>query len=102
MAPASYSVASRQKSQPSWYKMDDNIDDVIERMKMDELDDAPLLSPREFAKLIGVAPQLVYYYIRTKKIDVEICNCGRKTVNVEKARLFFDSRNQQVRKEPDA
>lgn len=82
--------------------MDDNIDKVIEQIELDELSDAPLLSPRDFAKLIGVAPQLVYYYIRTQKIDTVRCNCGRKTVNVEAAKKFFESRNQEIRKEPDA
>lgn len=72
----------------------DDIDKVMEQMELDELSDAPLLSPRDMAKLLGVAPQLVYYYLRTGKLEYEICNCGRKCVNVEKARAFFESRNK--------
>lgn len=82
--------------------MYDNLDEVIAQMELDELSDAPLLSPRNFAKLVGVAPQLVYYYLRTGKIEYTVCNCGRKCVDVASTRKFFESRNHQVRKEPDA
>lgn len=82
--------------------MDDNMDEVARQIELDELSDARLLTPRDFAKLIGVAPQLVYYYIRTKKLDIEVCDCGRKCVVVADARKFFETKDQQVRKESDA
>jgi hypothetical protein len=78
-----------------------NTDELVAQMERDELADAALLTPRDFAKVIGVQPQLVYYYIRTKKLDVVVCQCGRKCVNVEAATKFFNERNQEVRKEPD-
>lgn len=76
--------------------MKDNIDDVARQMELDELGDARLLTPRDFAKLIGVAPQLVYYYVRTGKLEIEVCDCGRKCVVVEQAVKFFNNRKQQV------
>lgn len=75
--------------------MSDNMDDIVAQMELDELSDAKLLTPRDFAKLIGVAPQLVYYYIRNKKLDIVICDCGRKTVEVDVARKFFEERGKK-------
>jgi hypothetical protein len=40
------------------------------------------LSPREYAKLRDMKPQLVYYYIRTGAIKEEHCVCGRKVIDV--------------------
>lgn len=82
--------------------MDDNFDSVIEQMELDELSDAPLLSPRDFAKLIGVTPQLVYYHLRAKHIEDVTCNCGRRCVDVKKARAFFASKGKkEVNVDPD-
>jgi hypothetical protein len=72
------------------------MDQVAAQMELDELGDARLLPPREFAKLVGVAPQLVYYYIRTGKIEVVVCDCGRKCVEVAPAREFMGNRKSQV------
>jgi hypothetical protein len=73
---------------------DPNIDEAIEQMERDELSDAPLLSPRDMAKVLGIAPQLLYYYIRTGKIEPVICNCGRKCVDVETTKAFFESKGK--------
>jgi hypothetical protein len=43
------------------------------------------LSPREYAKIRGIAPQLVYYYLRTGKLKEERCVCGRKVIDVAAA-----------------
>lgn len=32
---------------------------------------------------------VVRYYIRTNKIDVEICQCGRKVIDVKQAKEVF-------------
>lgn len=40
------------------------------------------LSPSEYAKLRGLAPQLVYYYLRTSVLKEERCACGRKVIDV--------------------
>lgn len=73
---------------------EDDIDKVIEQMELDELSDAPLLSPRDFAKLIGVAPQLVYYYLRNGRLEYVICNCGRKCIDVASSKEFFENRGK--------
>ena len=62
-----------------------NLDELVDAMERDELDDAEFLTPIEFAKLIGVRPQLVYYHIRKEHIDVFRCPCGRKVVHVASA-----------------
>jgi hypothetical protein len=72
-----------------------NTDEVQALIELDELSDARLLTPRDFAKLYGCAPQLVYYYIRTKKLDIIVCDCGRKCVEVEAARKFMDNRGKE-------
>jgi hypothetical protein len=60
-------------------------------MDMDELFDefdkfanegAEKLSPREYAALRDMVPQMVYYYIRTGVVKAETCICGRKVVDV--------------------
>lgn len=78
-----------------------NMDELARQIELDELGDARLLTPRDFAKLIGVAPQLVYYYIRTNKLEVERCDCGRKCVIVADAKTFFETKDQVIDKSPD-
>jgi hypothetical protein len=41
------------------------------------------LTPIEYGRLRGIKPQLVYYYIRNGKIELEWCICGRRVVDVE-------------------
>lgn len=66
------------------------------------------LTPREYAKLRGMQPQLVYYYIRTGAIKMETCICGRKVIDVRaadeaiqektrKRRTNVDTRSDEVR-----
>jgi hypothetical protein len=71
-----------------------NADQLIAQMERDELQDAKVLSPRDMAKVLGVAPQLLYYYIRTKQIEVKICECGRKVVDVGETIEFFRKRGK--------
>jgi hypothetical protein len=51
----------------------------------DQAETIGFLTPIEFAKLMGIAPQLVYYHIRNKNIEVERCRCGRRVVSVPHA-----------------
>lgn len=81
--------------------MYDDIEALVAAMERDELADATCLSPRDFAKTIGVSPQLVYYYIRTGKIKGIVCQCGRKVINVDEARTVFESRGTTVDKRSD-
>jgi hypothetical protein len=59
---------------------DFEMDDLAE-----QADEVGKLSPREYAKLRGLTPQLVYYYLRTGKIVEERCICGRKVIDVKLA-----------------
>jgi hypothetical protein len=51
----------------------------------DQAKEVGYLTPIEFAKLQGISPQLVYYHIRNKTIEVERCRCGRRVVSVPHA-----------------
>lgn len=70
-----------------------NIDELITKMQLDELADAPLISPVNYAKVRArLTPQSVYYRIRTKQLKTYTCNCGRKCINIKEAdALFFPS-----------
>lgn len=59
-------------------------------MMADELADkaelASHMSPIEYARARGIAPQKVYYKIRHEKIKAGPCeSCGRKVLNVAEA-----------------
>lgn len=69
-----------------------NIDEYIERMKLDDLEDSPKMAPRDWARSRKVTPQLVYYWIRTKKIKAETCLCGRKVIDVVEADAYNQER----------
>ncbi len=71
------------------------IDDLINEMEGFEHEGATKLSPREYGKARDIAPQLVYYYIRNKKIAVEFCLCGRKVIDVETTDKFFEAIKQK-------
>lgn len=77
----------------------DNIDDLVAAMEQDELGDAEWLKPRDFAKLINVSPQLVYYYIRNGRIESQQCLCGNKIINRKQAQHIFNTRNSVLNKE---
>lgn len=64
-------------------------EELIAQMERDEAEGASKLSPREYARLRGKAPQLIYYYIRKHKIKMEVCVCGRNVIDVEAADAFF-------------
>lgn len=65
---------------------DGNIDKIVEQMELDELSDMEKLTPREFARLVDMSPQLVYYHIRAGHLTTEVCICGRKVLDVALAR----------------
>jgi hypothetical protein len=68
-----------------------NIDEFEAQLRRDETADQPLITPVEYGRLRGIAPQLVYYYIRNKKIDTQICPCGRRCIDKEAADEHFRS-----------
>jgi hypothetical protein len=64
-------------------------DEILAAMERDEAEGAAKLSPREYALLRGMKPQLVYYYIRKRKLTLEQCICGRNVIDVALADQFF-------------
>jgi hypothetical protein len=67
----------------------ENSDELIEQMKLDEMADATKLSPREYGKLRGIQPQLVYYHIREGHVKKEQCICGRTVIDIDLADQYF-------------
>jgi len=71
-------------------------------MERDELIDKAFwygkVSVREFARIMQVAPQLVYYRIRTKKLEVKVCSeCGREgLIDFTAGRRSFRTSPQDV------
>lgn len=85
-----------------------SFEEMIEQAEQDELGDAELLTPRDYAKLRNMTPQLVYYYLRTNILESERCSCGRRTLRVALAdealqthkstrRQVLDTRSDELR-----
>lgn len=66
-----------------------NADELIAQMRKDELEGATKLSPRDYGKLRGIAPQLVYYHIREGHVKKEQCLCGRSVIDIDLADQYF-------------
>jgi hypothetical protein len=64
-------------------------DELFAAMERDELEGATKLSPRDYGKLRGIQPQLVYYHIREGHIKKEQCLCGRSVVDIDAADQYF-------------
>ena len=81
----------------------ENIDDLIAQIKQDELADAPLISPVNYAKIRpNLTPQSVYYRIRAKQLKTYTCNCGRRCIKIEEAdKLFFPQPNDELDESDD-
>lgn len=75
------------------------IDDLIRQMQADEEADRIELqtkaTPIEYARLHGMAPQRVYYFLRNHstrngvQLAAEQCVCGRKVIDMKLADTFF-------------
>jgi hypothetical protein len=68
-----------------------NTDELFELMQRDEEEDARYITPVNYGRLRGIAPQLIYYYIRTHKITYKRCDCGRKVIEKEEADEYLRS-----------
>jgi hypothetical protein len=83
-------------------------DELVQRMDRDDLVDKAffygLMPVREFARLMQVAPQLIYYRLRTKKLQLHTCEtCGREgLVNVEDGIRTFRTTPQDVQEAEEA
>lgn len=80
-----------------------NTDELIARMQLDELADAPLITPVNYGKLYtGMTPQKVYYHIRRGHLETVRCPCGRTCVYKDAAdRLFEKGQYAPAAKAPD-
>lgn len=75
-------------------------DELRKLMEEDELADQAefgKLSVREYAKLKGIQPQLMYYYIRSGHIKVEPCVCGRKVIDVASADAYLSEKEAKAK-----
>jgi hypothetical protein len=55
----------------------------LERLELeDQAETVGKLTPREYARLRGLTPQIIYYYIRNNVLKLEMCVCGRKVIDV--------------------
>lgn len=83
-------------------------EELFQRMERDELVDKAfhygLMPVREFARLMQVVPQLVYYRVRTKKLQLQTCeSCGREgLVRVEDGIRTFRTTPQDVSEAAEA
>jgi hypothetical protein len=66
-----------------------NTDELLAQMQREDLEGATRLTPVRYGKLRGISPQLVYYHIRAKHIDLFVCDCGSKVIDVKAADEFF-------------
>jgi hypothetical protein len=75
-----------------------NIDELLRLMELDEKEDAPLITPVDYAKMRPLSPQIVYYHLRQGHIQERRCPCGRKTMILEEADAYFESIGRLPRK----
>lgn len=67
-----------------------NTDELLEALQLDELADAPLIKPVNYAKLYAdMTPQKVYYHIRRGNLNVVRCPCGSKCIKKDAADRLF-------------
>lgn len=72
-----------------------NTDELFELMARGENEGAEKLSPREYGKLRGITPQLVYHHIKAGHIKKETCICGRSVIDVAAADEYFNNRKKK-------
>lgn len=75
------------------------IDDEIERMRQEDMIGATKMTVIEYARLHGMRPQLLYYYIRTGRIEQEDCVCGRRVIDVERVDAFLQAKEKESRRD---
>jgi hypothetical protein len=79
-----------------------NHDELMAQIAADELADSlehqTKMSVIDYARARNEQPQLIYYYIRTGKIETVYCDCGRKVVDIKKADDFLRLRDEKAKK----
>jgi hypothetical protein len=64
----------------------------LERLELeDQVAEVGKLTPREYGRLRNIQPQLVYYHLRQGHIELELCVCGRKVIDVAITDAFFEN-----------
>lgn len=66
-----------------------NLDELQAQIEADELSDAEYLTPVQYGRLKGIAPQRVFYFIKVGKLDATKCLCGRRVVRISEADEVF-------------
>jgi hypothetical protein len=79
------------------FDLPDDLDDIRE-----QAEEVGFLTPREYAKIRGMAPQMVYYYIRNGVLETEHCRCGRRVLDVAKADNDLQAKEEARRSKLDA
>lgn len=74
------------------------LDELVEELARFEFEGAEKLSPIQFARYMGMAPQMVYYYLRNHVIEEEVCICGRRVVDVQSASEAIRTRQAEKKK----
>ena len=62
----------------------------------EQAEEIDYLTPREFAKLLGIFPQQVYSHIRKGVYEAERCKCGRVVICVSKAKQALARRDREL------
>lgn len=81
-------------------KVSSNMDELRAMIEADELADKAealkKMTPVEYARMRGIAPQLVYYYIRSGRLEKEQCICGRGVIDVESADQVLQAKKEEA------
>ncbi len=73
-------------------------EDELDRLELeDQVAEVGKLTPREYARLRQMNPQLIYYHLRQGNLKIELCICGRKVIDVKTADAFFEEAKSKKR-----
>jgi hypothetical protein len=74
---------------------------TLDQTSVEELEEqagaVDYLTPREFAKLVGIRGEQIYGYIRKGIIEPERCQCGRTVIRVSTAKEALESFRRKSR-----
>ena len=62
----------------------------------EQANEVDFLTPRDYARLKGVAPQMIYYHIRTGTLETFHCACDEKSLTSKKATTVYRRRRKHV------
>jgi len=66
-----------------------NFDELEAQIREDELNDAELITPVNYAKIRPISSPQIYAKIRNNKLQKVICPCGRTCINLREADEYF-------------